>query len=68
MVYTKYFSGVRVNTLPAKLYNLNFLTLKVVSRNLNSQLQVAENYSYLFNFRPNIANLMFNLRNSELIA
>ena len=32
-------------------YNLNFHPLEVVSRYRDPQLQVAENYSYLFNLR-----------------
>ena len=40
----------------AKLINLNFQPLEVVSRYSDPQPQVVENYSYmyLFNFRPNI--------------
>ena len=36
---------------PAKIINLNFYPLEVVSRYRDRQLQVGENYSYLFNFR-----------------
>ena len=39
---------------PAKLIHENFHPLKVVSRYRDPQLQVAENYSYLFNFGTNI--------------
>ena len=42
-------NGLRVNPYPAKLNNLNFHPLEVVSR---YQLQVGENYTYLFNLRP----------------
>ena len=46
--------------LNAKLNNLNFHQLEVVSRYRDPQLQVGENYSSLFNLRPNIfANLGF---------
>ena len=38
----------------AKLNNLNFHPLEVVSRYRDPQLQVGENYSYSFNLRPNI--------------
>ena len=38
----------------AKLFNLNFHPLEVVSRYRDPQFQVAENYSYLFNLRPEI--------------
>ena len=41
-----------LNPLPAKLCYLNFHPLEVVSRYRDSQLQVGENCSYLFNFRP----------------
>ena len=34
--------------------NYNFHALEVVSRYREPQLQVRENYSYLFNVRPNI--------------
>ena len=40
----------------AKLFYLNFQQLEVVSRYRDPQPQVVENYSYLFNFRPNIYN------------
>ena len=39
---------------PAELPYLNFHPLEIVSRYRDPQLQVAENYSYLFNFIPNI--------------
>ena len=42
---------------PAKLIYLNFQPLEVVSRYRDPQLQVAENYSYLFNFITEISNL-----------
>ena len=41
---------------PAKLIYLNFQPLEVVSRYRDTQPQVVENYSYLFNLRPNICN------------
>ena len=39
---------------PARLSYLHFQPLEVVSRYRDPQLHVAENYSYLFNLRPNI--------------
>ena len=42
------------NPYPAKLVYLNFQPLEVVSRYRDPQPQVVENYSYLFNLRPNI--------------
>ena len=44
------------NPYSAKLHNLNFHPLKVVSRYRDPQLQVGENLSYLFNLRQNICN------------
>ena len=43
-----------VNPCPAKLIYLDFHPLEVVSRYRDPQPQVVENYSYLFNLRPNI--------------
>ena len=40
MIYTKIFSVVRVNPLTAKLFNLNFHPLEVVSRWRDPQFQV----------------------------
>ena len=37
--------------------NLNFHPLEVASRYRDPQLQVAENYLYLFNLRQKIANV-----------
>ena len=45
MTYTKVFQ--RFNPLTAKLFNLNFHQLEVVSRSRDPQLQVSENYSDL---------------------
>ena len=42
------------NPLNAEIKNLNFHPLEAVSRYRDPQLQVAENYLYLFNLRPNI--------------
>ena len=39
---------------PAKLIYLNFEPLEVVSRYRDPQLQVVENYSYMFNLKPDI--------------
>ena len=47
MVYTKLFQ--RFNPLTAKLINLNFHPLEVMSRWRDPQLQVSENYSDLTN-------------------
>ena len=43
-----------VNPCPAKFNNLNFYPLGVVYRYRDPQLQVAKNYSYLFNLSRNI--------------
>ena len=42
------------NPPPAELINLNFHVLEVVSRYRDTQLQVRENLSYMFNLRRNI--------------
>ena len=39
-----------LNPCTAKLNNLSFHPVEVVSRYRDPQLQVVENYSYLFNF------------------
>ena len=44
----------RINPWSAKLDNLNFHSLKVVSRYRDPQLQVGENNSYLCNLYQNI--------------
>ena len=66
-------SVLRVNPYPAKYIYLNFQPLEVVSRYRDPQPQVIENYSYLFNFRPNIykswhLNSHFIPNNSDLIG
>ena len=43
-----------INPQSAKLNNLNFQPLEVVSRYRDPQLQVVEKCSGLFNFSPNI--------------
>ena len=43
-----------VNPFSAKLNNLHFHRLKIVSRYRDPQLQVSENYQYWFNLRLNI--------------
>ena len=43
-----------MNPCIAELCYLNFHPLEVVSRYRDTQLQVGEIYSYLFNLRPNI--------------
>ena len=42
-----------LNALHAKLFYFNFHPLEVVSRYRDPHFQVGENYSYLFNLRPN---------------
>ena len=42
------------NSFLAKLSYLNFHPLEIVSRYRDPQLQVDENYSYLFKLRPHI--------------
>ena len=46
--------ATRLNPFRAKLSHLHFHPLEVVSRYRDTQLQVAENYSYFSNFTPNI--------------
>ena len=58
---------------PAKLIYFNFQPLEVVSRYRDPQPQVLENYSYLFNLRPNVyrswcLNSHFIPNNSDLIG
>ena len=48
----------------AKLNNLNFRPLEAVSRYRDPQLQVGENYSYLFNLRPNISRCMYMFKHT----
>ena len=62
-----------VNPYPAKLIYLIFHPLENVSRYRDPQLQSAEKYSYLFNFRPNIckswySNAKFSPNINELIS
>ena len=42
-----------INPYAVKLIYLNFHPLEVVFHYRNPQLQVGENYSHLFNLRPN---------------
>ena len=44
-----------IDSLSATLYNLNVHPLEVVSRFCDPQLQVGENYSYLFHLKPHIS-------------
>ena len=44
----------RISPLVVMLSNSSFHPLEDVSRYRDPQLQVGENYSYVFNFRPNI--------------
>ena len=43
-----------INTLTAKLFNLNFHPLEVVSRSRDPQLHVSENYSDLKEWRSTL--------------
>ena len=52
-------NGACFNPYPAKFFYLNFHQLEVVSRYRDPQLQEGENYSYLFNLRPNIWKSFF---------
>ena len=54
MFYAKIFHCFSVNPLTAKLFNLNFHLLKVVSRWRDPQLQVSENYSDLTKCRSTV--------------
>ena len=61
-----------VNPYPAKLMYLIFHQLEFVSRYRDPQLQVAENYSYLFDLCTNICKFScshthFILNNSHLV-
>ena len=47
-----------VNSFPDMLCNLNLQPLDVVSRYRDSQSLVSENYTYLFNLRPNICKCL----------
>ena len=47
-----------INPLTAMIFNLNCHPHEVVSRYRDPQLQVGENYSYLFNLRPNMYNFL----------
>ena len=49
-------SVLRVNLYPAKVIYLNFQPLEIVDRGSETQAQVVENYSYLFNLSTNIYN------------
>ena len=48
---------VNINPLTAKLFNLNFHPLEVVSRWRDPQLQVIENYSDLTKWRSLFSNI-----------
>ena len=50
---THYAIGVYFNPKSAELQNLNFNPLEGLSRYRNPQLWVGENYSLIFNLRPN---------------
>ena len=56
--YVLHFTVTKLfNLYPAKLNNLNFQPLEVVSRYRDPQLQVAENYWYLFIWHQTLANV-----------
>ena len=44
-----------ISPYPAKLLYVHFQPLEVVSRYRDPQLQVGENYTYLFDLRSNIS-------------
>ena len=52
---TKLLSTSAINPYHTKLVNLYFQPLEVVFRYRDPQLQVAENYSYLFNLSKKIS-------------
>ena len=54
MIYNGKTLHVFYKNISARLIYLNFHPLEDVSRYRDPQLQVGENYSYLFNFRRNI--------------
>ena len=54
ILYRFNISRASVNPLTAKLFNLNFHPLEVVSRWRDPQLQVSENYSYLTKWRSTL--------------
>ena len=47
---------MNINNSSAKLINLNFHPLGVVSRYRDPQIQLGEHYSYLFNLTKTCAN------------
>ena len=51
-----------IHPYPFKLIYLYFQPLEVVSRYRDPQPQVVENYSYLFNSRPNIKFTHFDVQ------
>ena len=57
-----------INPFLAKLSHLNFHPLEVVSRYRDPQLQVEENYSYLFNLRPKHFQIFNSFRPEFIIA
>ena len=72
MAYIKLFQPLRVNPYSAKLIFLNYQPLEAVSRYRNPQLQVAENYLYLFNLSTNFSQNLcldthFSSNNSDLV-
>ena len=54
-----------INSYPAKVIYLNFQPLEVVGRCSETQLQVAENYSYSFNLSKTICT--FHSNNSDFV-
>ena len=54
MSTTYHINSCPINPKSATLDEINFHPFEVVGRYSDPQLQVGENYSYLFNLRPNI--------------
>ena len=52
---------IKVSSYPAKLISFNFQPLQVVARHREPQLHVTENYSYLFELRPNLRQIETNI-------
>ena len=59
----QYFAGDPFNPLPAKVSDLNSHPLEVVSRYRDPQLQVSENYSWLFNLRVKLSICLYSPSN-----
>ena len=64
--FSQLICSLTFHPLTTNLFNWNFHTLEVVSHYHDPQLQVGENYSYLFNLRSNIWNSL--CLNAHLIS